>query len=270
MPALVTPTYTDQKKKKKRQDFLAIRKKVPSNEPRFLQAKHSNRQQDRQCTTIAKRRRVLATLLQWKISKYYIFWECVYSLRYPEFNAHAPYCRLWPLRRYYIFPHYLINGANVEIKRLFVIKSLCWSSLQLLSWTFLILRRNEPDMIKNIYWSSCKVPVFVSDLNKTWIFFGIFSKNSHISNYIRICSVGADLFHADRRMDGQTDRQDEVILIRSNEMQQYAGVYLLQMSEIWSKIYIGLHVKCPFLYQIWIKLEFSRYIFEKFSYIKLH
>jgi len=40
------------------------------------------------------------------------------------------------------------------------------------------------------------------------------------------------LFHADRRMDGQTDRQDEVILIRSNEMQQYAGVYLLQMSEI--------------------------------------
>ena len=32
-------------------------------------------------------------------------------------------------------------------------------SLQLLSETFLILRRTEGDMIKNVYWFSCKLPV---------------------------------------------------------------------------------------------------------------
>jgi len=31
----------------------------------------------------------------------------------------------------------------------------CWFSLQDLSETFLILRRNERDMMKNVYWSSC-------------------------------------------------------------------------------------------------------------------
>jgi len=28
---------------------------------------------------------------------------------YPARNAHAPYCHLWSVRLYNIFPHYLIN-----------------------------------------------------------------------------------------------------------------------------------------------------------------
>ena len=40
-------------------------------------------------------------------------------------------------------------------------------SLQLLSEIFLILRRNEEDMITNLYWSSCKVLLFLSDFNET-------------------------------------------------------------------------------------------------------
>jgi len=39
------------------------------------------------------------------------------NLWYPARKAHAPYCPLWPLRLYNIFPHYLINstifGKNV-------------------------------------------------------------------------------------------------------------------------------------------------------------
>jgi len=37
-------------------------------------------------------------------------------------------------------------------------------------------------MIKNIYWSSCKV-----------------SKNTQISNFVKIRLVGAEVFHVDRR-----------------------------------------------------------------------
>jgi len=34
-----------------------------------------------------------------------------------------------------------------------------WFALQLLSETFLTVRRIERDVIRNVYWSSCKVPV---------------------------------------------------------------------------------------------------------------
>jgi len=72
----------------------------------------------------------------------------VCSLRYPACNAHAPNCHLCPARLYSIFPHYLI------------ISTMCvfWFPLQILSETFLVLRRTGWDFIKNVYWSSCEVP----------------------------------------------------------------------------------------------------------------
>jgi len=44
-------------------------------------------------------------------------------------------------------------------------------------------------------------------------FMNRFSKNTQISNFMKICLVGAECFHLDRRTDGWTegqDRQDEV------------------------------------------------------------
>ena len=60
-------------------------------------------------------------------------------------------------------------------------------SLQLLSETFLILRRNERGIIINVH--VYKVPVILAK----------------ILNFMKIRTVGAELFHA----DGDRDRHDE-------------------------------------------------------------
>jgi hypothetical protein len=65
--------------------------------------------QDRHCTYNVTWSAFVQPLLQWKNNKYYIFWVFVCSLRYPEDNAHATHCHLWPARLYNIFPHFLIS-----------------------------------------------------------------------------------------------------------------------------------------------------------------
>jgi hypothetical protein len=47
------------------------------------------------------------------------------GLKYPARNAHAPYCHLWLVRLYNIFPHHLINwrifGKNVTGHKMCVV-----------------------------------------------------------------------------------------------------------------------------------------------------
>jgi hypothetical protein len=52
-----------------------------------------------------------------------------------------------------------------------------------------------------------KYPLCLSDFNETWIFLDTFSKSAQISSFMKIRPVGAELFHADGRMDRRTDRQ---------------------------------------------------------------
>jgi len=55
-------------------------------------------------------------------------------------------------------------------------------------------------MIKNVYWSSCKVPVILGRFWRDLNFLTKFSRKTQISNLINNRPVRAELFHA----DGQT------------------------------------------------------------------
>ena len=86
---------------------------------------------------------------------------------YPACKAHAPYyifiCRLSNCTNF--FPYYLIKGKTFDKKLLKLMCVLCLSLI--FSETLVILTGNKRDMIKNVYWSLCKVPLFLSDFNET-------------------------------------------------------------------------------------------------------
>ena len=112
-------------------------------------------------------------LLQWKSSKYCIFcaWVCVCSLRYPACNVCESYCHMRPVWLYSIFPHYTARFSGG--KKLLNTKCVFWFSLQLISETFLVLRRNGRDMVIGLH---VKYQLFLSDINGTWIFLTDFRK----------------------------------------------------------------------------------------------
>jgi hypothetical protein len=116
---------------------------------------------------------------------------------------HFAICGPFPL--YNVFPRYLINGTIFE-KKLLNIKCVFWLSLQSLSETFLILRRTEWDMIQNVYWSSCKVPLFLSYFNETWIFMKYFRKKT--LRYKISCKSVQCESSCSTRTDGRTDIPD--------------------------------------------------------------
>ena len=114
---------------------------------------------------------------------------CVCNVRYPVRNAHAPYFHLWILWMCNIFPHYLTNCTIFETKLLDT-KCVFLFYQQILTETFIILRRTERDVI-NAYQSSRKVSfilvIFWWKLN----FFDTFSKNIQIYNFKQNPSIGS-------------------------------------------------------------------------------
>jgi hypothetical protein len=113
--------------------------------------------------------------LQWENNNYYIFWVCVCSLRYPPWNAHAPYCHLWPVRLYNIFPRYLINGKVFD-KKLLNTKCVFWFSLQLLLETFSFADEFGEKWTKIYIGLHVKYPLFLSHFNETRVFLTYFRK----------------------------------------------------------------------------------------------
>ena len=58
-------------------------------------------------------------------------------------------------------------------------------------------------------------PLFLTDFNETCILENRFSKNTQISNFMKILPVGAEFFHADTRTDGRTDKTTLRVAFRS-------------------------------------------------------
>jgi hypothetical protein len=78
-------------------------------------------------------------------------------------------------------------------------------------WKLLIIRRIERDIIANVLRASCKLPVIRVRFEWRLHFLDRFSKNTLISNFMKIRSVEAEFFHA----DGQKDTTKLVVAFRN-------------------------------------------------------
>jgi len=107
-----------------------------------------------------------------------------------------PFCHLWHARLHNIF-HKILQTAGFYIKKSHWTYNVLWCSLQTLSETFLILRRNERDLIISEHWSACKV---LDNL------LGISWKLNFLEKFLKV-------FQWDpcccMQTDGRTDRHDE-------------------------------------------------------------
>ena len=116
------------------------------------------------------------------------------------------------LPRSTIFFHITSYKARNSKKKLPNTKCLWWFSLQFLSETFIILRRNERDTIKKVNRSSChSTRCSRHILIKLEFPLQIFEKkNTKIWNFMKTYPVGAELLHAGKRTDRWRDRHDKV------------------------------------------------------------
>jgi hypothetical protein len=130
------------------------------------------------------------------------YFECVsVRLWYPALNAHAQYCHLWPAPPLQYFPtlshkRYDFRGKVTEHKMCVLI--FCTTLSEKISLSKNNCARYDK---KNVYWSSRKVPVILVRFWWDMNFPDIISKNTQISNLMKIRPVGTELFHSDGRTD---------------------------------------------------------------------
>jgi hypothetical protein len=109
---------------------------------------------------------------------------------------------------------YIISStARFLEKNSLNIKCVFWFSPQLLSETFLTLRRVRRDTAINAQGSSRKVPLFLSDFNQTWILSTDLRRNSNSKFHENLSSGGRIVTCG--RTDRQTDMTKLIIAFRN-------------------------------------------------------
>jgi hypothetical protein len=151
---------------------------------------------------------------------------CVCSLTYPACNAHAPYCYLWPAWLCNVFPRYLIKGTVFE-RHVTEHKMCILIFSPNLAETFLILTRNERDMMRNVRRSSYTVAVI--NVRSYWHlnFLCRVSRNPQISNFVKTLSSGsrvAPCGHKGGQEDRQTDMTKRTVAFRNFTNAPYNSV----------------------------------------------
>ena len=68
------------------------------------------------------------------------------------------------------------------------------------------LLHSKNNCAKHLFWLSCNVPVILVRFLWNLCFLDRYSKNTQISNFMKIRPVEAELFHVDRWTDGETWR----------------------------------------------------------------
>ena len=126
-------------------------------------------------------------LLQWKINKYYMFWVCIFSYRYPTCDVYAPYCHVWPAWLYNIVSHFLINGTFFRGKGgggRFWTWNVCFDFLYNFFLKHFSIWEDLTKMWLKMYIClHVKYLFFLSDFNETWIYSTDFQKKSLNMNF---------------------------------------------------------------------------------------
>jgi len=104
-------------------------------------------------------RRVRVTIIAVECAVSVTYFECVFVALGIQHSLHMLHNFIRGVQLYPIFSHYLIHSTIFEKK--LNMQTLFRFSIQHLSEMFLILSRIKLDAIKNVYLSSCKVPVIV-------------------------------------------------------------------------------------------------------------
>ena len=111
-------------------------------------------------------------LLLWESNEYYTTWLCVFVALDNQHAMRMHHIVISGLPVFMIFFHIFSQTARFSKNNLVNTKSVFWFSLQIFfSETFLSLRRNERDMIKNVRYIvfHVKYTLFLSDFNETLI-----------------------------------------------------------------------------------------------------